>query len=152
MSRVFPGCPVRIASAAAVLALVAGPALAAADPLGDWITEDKRGVITVAPCGDAVCGAITGVSTFPPGGLRDVTGAPECQLRIIKDMKPGDDGKLHGTVTDPTDGKVYHAQLWVDESDALRLRGYVGVPWLGSTRVWTRFSGTKAADCHFTPG
>jgi len=141
--------------------LLAGPAAAqtasglggnpsGSNPVGDWLTEDRLGVITVAACGDALCGSITGVSKFPPGGLRDVHGAPECQLVIIKGMRPGDDGKHHGTVDNPQDGKTYQAQLWVDGDGALNLRGYLLSPWLGSTRTWTRFTGKRQPDCHFS--
>jgi len=154
MSRVFPGYPVRIASLLGLLLLAARPALAQApaNPKGDWLTDDKLGVITVAPCGDAMCGAITGVSHFPPGGLKDIHGAQECQLVIIKDMKPGDDGRYHGTVDDPGEGKTYTAKMWVDDDGALNLRGYVLTPLLGETRTWTRFTGKRQPDCHFTQG
>jgi len=155
MSRVFRGCPVPIVRFFALLAVLAGPALAAAapaNPVGDWMTEDHKGVITIAPCGDALCGAITGLSEFPPGGRRDVHGAQECQLQIIKDMRPGDDGRHHGTVDNPENGKVYHAQLWVDDAGVLNLRGYVGIPLLGETRNWTKFVGKRAPDCHFSAG
>jgi hypothetical protein len=30
----------------------------------------------------------------------------------------------------------------------LHLRGYVLVPLLGSTQVWTRYAGQPTADCH----
>jgi len=123
-----------------------------ADPSGDWFTEDRRGVITVAPCGDALCGAITGLSDWNANGQppRDVHGTPECQLRIIRDMKPADDRRRHGTVTDPTDGKIYQAELWVSGDGVLNLRGYIGLPLLGSTQHWTRFTGKRTPDCHFT--
>lgn len=152
MLHAFPGFRARIPEITAALLLLAAPARAQApNPVGDWLTEDKLGVITIAPCGDALCGSITGVSQFPPGGLRDVHGAPECQLVFIKGMRPGDDGKRHGTVDNPQDGKTYQAQLWVD-GDVLKLRGYLLSPWLGSTRSWTRFTGKRAPDCHFSQG
>jgi uncharacterized protein (DUF2147 family) len=134
--------------------LAAGPALAmAADPAGDWFTEDRRGVIHIGPCGAAYCGSIVGISDWGPDGSppKDVTGKSECQLQIIRDMKPGDDGRRHGTVTDPGDGKVYQAQLWVDESGILRLRGYIGLPMFGSTQHWSHFTGKRQPDCHFSP-
>ena len=66
-------------------------------------------------------------------------------------MRAGDDGKLHGTVTDPHDGDVYHATLWVADDGNLHLRGYIGIPLLGSTQTWTHFTGTLRPDCHFSP-
>jgi uncharacterized protein (DUF2147 family) len=139
--------------------LLSLPAVAQAAPppspqaavTGNWFTEKKDGVITVAPCGDAICGEISGIGNFGPNGAppRDSKGASECHLRIVRDMHPGDDGKLHGTVTDPRDGDVYHATLWVADGN-LHLRGYIGVPLLGSTQTWTHFTGTLHPDCHFS--
>jgi uncharacterized protein (DUF2147 family) len=132
---------------AAPLLLAAGP-----DVTGDWLTEKSDGVITIAPCGGAICGEITGVSDWKPDGSppRDSTGAPECHLRIIRNMVPGDDGRLHGTITDPRDGDVYQAELWRGDDGTLRLRGYIGLPLLGSTQTWTRFTGKRQPDCHFS--
>ena len=155
MSHAFPGSPARTVKAALLLFLTAAAPLP--DPSGDWFTEDKRGVITIAPCADAprgetLCGAITGISDWDAKGQgpRDVHGTPECQLRFIHDMKPADDNRRHGTVTDPTDGKVYQAQLWLSDDGILNLRGYIGLPLLGSTQHWTRFTGKRTPDCHFT--
>ena len=96
--------------------LLAGQA-AAASPggalLGQWMTEDRAGVVKIEPCGAAYCGRVVGVSDFPPGGLRDIHGAPQCGLVIIKDLVPTDDGRRHGTITNPDDGKTYDTILWV---------------------------------------
>jgi len=137
---------------AAALFLLLTAAAPLPDPSGDWFTEDKRGIITIAPCGDSLCGAITGISDWDAKGQgpRDVHGTPECQLRFIHDMKPADDNRRHGTVTDPTDGKIYQAQLWLSDDGVLNLRGYIGLPILGSTQHWTRFTGKRTPDCHFT--
>src|ERR1700733_9639360 len=59
---------------AAPLLLLLTAAAPLPDPSGDWFTEDKRGVITIAPCGDSLCGAITGISDWDAKGQgpRDV--------------------------------------------------------------------------------
>ncbi len=123
----------------------------AASLLGAWMTEDRQGVIRIEPCGDAFCGRVVGISDFPPGGLRDVHGAPQCQLVIIHGLRPTEDGRRAGTITNPDDGRTYSALTWVGPDGVLRLRGYVGLPLLGSTQHWPRFSGRLTADCHFTP-
>ena len=148
----------RLASLSLLLGLAARPVLAQPaapprDPTGDWFTEDKKGVIHVGPCGPAICGSIVGISDWAQDGSppKDTEGRSECQLAFIHDMKPGDDGRRHGTVTNPRDGKTYTAQLWLDDTGDLRLRGYIGLPILGSTQVWTKFTGTRRPDCHFSP-
>jgi uncharacterized protein (DUF2147 family) len=140
----------------ALLLGLAVPARAHTPPesalLGDWSTEDHRGIVSIGPCGDAYCGTVVGVSDWRPDGtaVRDVNGVSECQLVIIHAMRPGGDGRRHGTVTDPRDGHVYDADLWVGDDGALRLRGYIGLPLLGSTQRWEKFAGTRQPDCHFT--
>lgn len=142
----FPGFRARTVSLIGLLAVAAGPQ--PADPSGDWLVEDRDGVITMARCGDAWCGTITGVNSFPEGGLRARSGEPQCQLTIVR-MRPGDDNRLHGTIRDPRNDSNYDAQMWLAEDGTLRLRGYVGIPLLGSTQTWTRFTGTRTKDCHF---
>jgi uncharacterized protein (DUF2147 family) len=138
-----------------MLPILAFPAFAGAAPTsvtGDWFTEKKDGVVTVAPCGDAMCGEISGIGDFGPDGAppRDSAGASQCHLRIIRDMRPAGDGTLHGTVTDPRDGDVYQAKLWAAADGTLRLRGYIAMPLFGSTQTWTRFTGKRQPDCHFS--
>jgi uncharacterized protein (DUF2147 family) len=166
-SPAFPGYHVPMASRRAPALLVMFAALAVphagiADPSppvppvisqtqGDWLTEDHRGVVHIGPCGNVICGTIIAQSDFRPDGssMLDPSGHPQCHLAIIRSMIPGDDGRLHGTVTDPRDGSTYNAQLWLGDDGALRLRGYVAVPLLGSTQRWEHYAGTVTPDCHF---
>jgi uncharacterized protein (DUF2147 family) len=141
---------VRIAEAALALGVLASHQAVAAEPLlGAWMTEDRRGVVRIEPCGAAFCGRVVGISDFPPGGLRDLHGARQCGLVIIHDLKPGEAGRLHGSITNPDDGRSYGAIVWVAEDGDMRLRGYVGLPILGSTQHWPKFGGTLTPDCHF---
>ena len=142
-----------LAFIATLLACAPAWAVTDADPTGDWFTEDHAGVIHVGPCGPIYCGAVVGISTWQKNGAppTDTEGHSQCQLVIIRDMKLGDDGRRHGTVTNPLDGRVYDAELWVD-NDVLHLRGYIGISLLGSTQHWERFHGTRQADCHFSKG
>jgi len=147
---------VRIAKAfgGVLLGLLACGRLAAqqvpSSPVGDWLTDKAESVISISPCGAAMCGDINGLSEFQADGSppRDKSGASECHLRIVRDMVPGTDGRFHGTITDPRDGSVYQAQMWVGDG-TLHLRGYVLTPMFGSTQDWARFTGSRAADCHF---
>lgn len=119
-------------------------------PEGDWLTQGRGGVVKIAACGSALCGVIIGLSEWPPHDvLRDIHGRPQCHLTLLRDLRLEDDQRWHGTVTNPKDGQVYDAELWVPADGILRLRGYIGTPLLGTTQLWPPFKGTAASDCHF---
>jgi hypothetical protein len=71
-----------------------------------------------------------------PGDQKD---APMLGLTIVKGMKRNGNKYVEGSILDPRDGTVYHAQMELSP-DGLQLsvRGYLGIPLLGQTQVWTR--------------
>jgi uncharacterized protein (DUF2147 family) len=77
----------------------------------------------------------------------DVEGHSQCGLTIITNERSQPDGTWLGLITDPRDGGVYRAKLWLDEQGNLRLRGFIGIPALGSTQTWHRFSGRLTDAC-----
>jgi uncharacterized protein (DUF2147 family) len=142
-----------ISSAADVLA--AAFLFAAADAgnppiLGKWLTESGRGVIEITRCENAMCGRIVGIDRAPnEPAPTNFTGQSQCGLTIIRDVTQAANDAWYGRITDPRDGATYQAKLWVDGQGRLHLRGYIGVPLLGSTQVWSRFAGRLVANCRF---
>jgi uncharacterized protein (DUF2147 family) len=69
----------------------------------------------------------------------DQKDAPMLGLTIVKGMKRNGNKYVEGSILDPRDGTVYHAQMELSP-DGLQLsvRGYLGIPLLGQTQVWTR--------------
>jgi uncharacterized protein (DUF2147 family) len=135
-----------VAATAFVFGLTAaGPA---PTPIGRWLTENGNGVIEIAPCGAALCGRIAGIEVDRPDDPmpHDWRGRPQCGMAIITGAVPADDG-WKGEIVDPRDGASYHATIKVDAAGQLRLRGYVIVPLLGSTQVWTRYTDPVPTDC-----
>ncbi|MDQ2801169.1 MAG: DUF2147 domain-containing protein [Pseudomonadota bacterium] len=142
--------------AVAVLA-VSGAGLSARaetapSPAGTWLTQDRSGVIAIAPCGNGLCGRIVGMAQWPTNGTvpHDVHGQPECGLTIISVAPPSSGRRWHGKITDPHNGSVYSAQLWVGRGGQLHLRGYIGLPLLGATQIWTPYRAPVPQDCRLT--
>jgi uncharacterized protein (DUF2147 family) len=117
-------------------------------PFGNWTTEDGHGVIAIEPCGDSICGRIVGIVRAPGEPIpKDVHGASQCGLTIITREKPTGDGFWLGDVVDPRTGTTYGAKIWIDSSGNLCLRGFLGLPLLGQTQRWRRFTGSLTPDC-----
>jgi uncharacterized protein (DUF2147 family) len=119
-----------------------------AGPVGRWLTEDHGGVID--PCGASLCGRIVGLAepTGPDGKPRtDNQGRPKCGLTILHQTIQTEPGHWAGRIINPDDGTDWNCVLSVDAEGRLHLRGYVLLPVLGQTQVWTPYPGRLAADC-----
>jgi uncharacterized protein (DUF2147 family) len=90
-----------------------------------------------------------------PGDQKD---AAMLGLTIIKGMKRTGFKYEEGSIMDPRDGTIYHAQMEMSpDGQKLYVRGYLGIPLLGQTQTWTRLPDNAIAakdipkDSH-TPG
>ena len=140
----------RLAAVAALsLLLASSPALAADSPVGKWRTVDDksgkvRSEVEIYEQGGKLFGKI--VALPDPN---DAQGKPKictkCQgadkdqpivgLVIVRDLAPSGDRYKGGTILDPEDGKVYKAEVWVEDGK-LKVRGYLGVFY--KTQTWLR--------------
>jgi uncharacterized protein (DUF2147 family) len=124
-------------------------AFAAESPVGKWKTVDEQSgkvtseveiyeqsgklfgkVVALAEPDDKqgkpkICSACTGADKN-----KTIVG-----LVILKDLTPSGDRYKNGTVLDPQDGKVYPAEIWVEDGK-LMVRGYSG--FLYKTRSWLK--------------
>ena len=145
--------PKRLACLALALSLLppALPGWAAErnTPVGRWLTQDKEAVIAIEPCGNALCGRIVGVTLDHPDDPfpTDNEGHSQCGLTIIRGVVPDGEQVWAVRITDPRDGKAYRARMWLDEQHRLHVRGYIGVPLLGRTQVWTPFRAAIGENC-----
>jgi uncharacterized protein (DUF2147 family) len=129
--------------------VVAGPLLAAEAPTGTWKTLDEKSgkvlsQVEVYEEGGKIFGRITGL-TEPndkqgkPKTCLKCTGPdkdkPIVGLVIIKDLSPSGERYKGGTIMDPEDGKVYQAELWVEDGK-LKVRGHLGP--FHKTQTWLR--------------
>jgi uncharacterized protein (DUF2147 family) len=117
-------------------------------PEGWWLDQTGKGGILIAACGNQLCGRLEWLqnpdvqgkpktdSHNPDAALQS---RPLCGLTIVGGFSPdGSGGWTGGWVYDPQSGKTYKAEMHIAADGTLHLRGYIGIPMLGRTAVWTR--------------
>jgi uncharacterized protein (DUF2147 family) len=136
---------------ALLAALVAAPGIvpAADSVLGTWKTVDEKSGKVVSEVelydqGGKLFGRIARltepndeqgkpkVCTKCGGADKD---KPIVGLVIVKDLGLSDGRYKGGTIMDPDNGKVYKAEIWLDEG-VLKVRGYIG--FFFRTQTWRR--------------
>lgn len=136
-------------------AAFAAPQTTTQSVAGDWVTFDSKtkkpsSVIQISQKGPVFSGKIIKTFSVPVEKKADVCTSchgnqknkPIIGLEIIKNMVCNDNGYCHqGTITDPRDGRVYHATLQLIKGGTyLKVHGYVGIALFGKTVVWKRFA------------
>ncbi|HZP77098.1 MAG TPA: DUF2147 domain-containing protein [Pseudolabrys sp.] len=137
-----------LAALGAVLLLSASPARAA-DPTGQWITQNGKAHVLIGKCGDALCGSI--ISLKEP--IEPATGKPKTDknnadaskrsrpvigVHIVLGMKPAGDGLWKGEVYNAEDGKTYSGNLTFTGGSSLKLEGCALGGLICKTQTWTR--------------
>lgn len=124
-------------------------AMAAEAPAGRWKTIDEKtgkmvSEVEVYEQGGKIFGKIVGLADpndkqGKPKTCTACTGAdkdkPIVGLVIIKELAAADGRYKGGTILDPEDGKIYKAEVWVEEGK-LKVRGYLGMFY--KTQTWVK--------------
>ena len=70
---------------------------------------------------------------------------PEKRDRTIKGLElfkgfeyDGDNEWDDGTVYDAKSGDTYSCEMWLEDNNTLKVRGYIGISWIGRTETFTR--------------
>lgn len=143
-----------------VLIVLAAPVAGQAgedDVLGVWLTEpgdDGRAHVEITRDGRTFSGRIVWLEkpVYDAGGPRpgeprvdlnnpdpDLRERPVLGLPLLEGFTYNGRGTwVGGTIYDPSNGKTYTCKMWLEDDDTLKVRGYVGVPLLGRSAVWTR--------------
>ena len=133
--------------ALAIAALcLASPLLAAQPVEGRWLTAERDAVITIAPCGKALCGRIAKFLVAPPQGAdqRDVNNKDrKLRSRKLLGMPvltgfTEDDDEWRGQIYDPKSGKTYRSIIRRVNASTLEVKGCIG-PFC-QTQTWKRAS------------
>jgi uncharacterized protein (DUF2147 family) len=139
--------------AAALVSMMALPALAQMSPVGLWKTiDDKDGSakseIRIIETAGVLTGKIEKIldPKAKPGELcvectDDRKGQPMLGLEIIRGVRQvaGQAVWEGGTIVEPSTGKIYKMKMTPIEGGAkLEMRGFIGFSLLGRTQTWLR--------------
>ena len=133
-----------------ILALATPAAAATSAPVtGTWLDESQRAGITIAPCGEKLCGTITWLKAPLDANGKpklDVhnsdetkTNRPLCGLPMLGGFAPdGNNAWSGGFIYDPEKGKSYTSTMHLQPDGTLRVRGFIGIELFGRSQTWTR--------------
>jgi uncharacterized protein (DUF2147 family) len=143
----------RIATLAAVstvvLALSSTAPAFGADPIGTWLTGDKKGKVKIVNCGGAICGSLVWLAepndpdTHQPktdkhNADASKQGRPLIGIPIVLSMKPGGGDVWQGQVYNAEDGGTYSGSLTMTGANSADLKGCVMGGLICKSQTWTR--------------
>ena len=124
------------------------------DPaMGYWLTENKRAVIHMEPCDQYLCGSIYwiiegGMEFDEKNPIPELRKRKLCGLDVVTDLEYEGTGEWEdGHIYKADDGDVYSADINMQEDGTLKVRGYVGMSFLGKTQIWNRVNAADYEQC-----
>jgi uncharacterized protein (DUF2147 family) len=140
--------PRAVGLAALFMVLIWQPAAAGEnDIVGTWLTGDGDGWVDVVHSGNGISGFVAGSPNDRPDRSKvdDKNPDPALRDRELLGLElfagfhfDGDDRWIGGTIYDPNSGKTYRCIITILDENKLKVRGYIGIPMLGRTEIWTR--------------
>jgi uncharacterized protein (DUF2147 family) len=137
----FPGT-VREKSMNAII-MVTLTAASAVPGEGAWVVEDHSAVITIAACGDSLCGRITRILENSPGApstdvknpARSLRNRPILGMTVLSGFKRSGTGWSNGRIYDPKSGNTYKSKLALGPDGILKVSGCVA--FICRSQRWT---------------
>ncbi|MDE2375469.1 MAG: DUF2147 domain-containing protein [Hyphomicrobiales bacterium] len=137
-----------IVSATAVALVLVGSARAA-DPIGTWLTGDKKGKVHIVNCGGAICGTLVWLAepndpethrpkTDSHNSNASLQSRPLLGIPIVLNMKPDGGDKWEGKVYNAEDGGTYTGSFAMSGPNTAELKGCVMGGLICKGQTWTR--------------
>ena len=125
----------RLAISVFLAATMASGTAMAAEPTGDWRTEDGSAIIRVDNCRGALWGVVAWERE--PGRDRR-NGRPTLGSTVLINMRPSSQARWDGQIYNAQNGETYKANVKMVSDNTLRVEGCVmGGVFCGGQR-WTR--------------
>ena len=127
-----------------VLVTVVTSAAFAAEPVsGRWITDDGKAIVTIGPCGAAICGRISRILAPTPKGPPVDERNPEPKLRhrpilglqVLSGFTTSG-AEWHGRIYSPEEGKSYRSIMRRAGPDTIKVKGCIA--FFCKTQIWKR--------------
>jgi len=110
--------------------------------LGTWLVVKEDAKVTIYKCDDKFCGKITWLKTPEDLDTKNPDPAKRSNkilgMNILWGFSFNQGQWVGGRIYDPDSGKTYRCKMWLKSDDKLNLKGYVGIPLLGRSEIWTR--------------
>lgn len=111
---------------------------------GNWLTEDRKGIVRIAPCGAHLCGTIARI--LDPHAPRSATdrnnpdprlrGRPVLGLTVLSGFARSGKTWKGGLAYDPESGRSYRSTLTLNPDGSLKVTGCV--LFVCQSKRWTR--------------
>jgi hypothetical protein len=95
-------------------------------PLGDWLTEGRKGMVRIEPCGQALCGYVLDPSTNAKGET------------VLVDMKSKTSSEWSGTIYSRDSGNTYYGTIAMKGPNSLRVEACALGRFFCSGNIWSR--------------
>ena len=131
-----------------LLGLVIAAALQASAPAsieGTWRSPGGNSVITIAPCGDALCGTVAWASEKAKKDSAKTT-SQLVGTQILTGLKPDKRGRWQGKLFIPDRNMRVTAKIERSGSDQLKVSGCAVGKSLCKSALWTRVDGPLPAS------
>jgi len=139
--------PAVVSAIALTLILIASSR--AADPLGTWLTSDKKGKIRIVSCGAAICGNLVWLAEpLDPethqskvdkhNSNASLQSRPLLGIPIVLNMAPTGGDKWEGQVYNAEDGGTYTGSFAMTGANTAELKGCVMGGLICKGQTWTR--------------
>ena len=138
-----------VIAAVGLAPMMVAPALAA-DPLGTWLTGDKKGKVRIVNCGGAICGSLVWIdepldpeTKKPKIDKRNADASKQSRtllgIPIVLNMKPSSTPQSwEGDVYNAEDGKTYSGSFTLTGANSAQLKGCVLGGLICKAQTWTR--------------
>jgi uncharacterized protein (DUF2147 family) len=118
--------------------------------IGKWLNEDKDAHVQIYKENGKFFGKVVWLKE----PIDEVTGQPKLDdenddeilqkrpimgLELLKDFIYDGDGEWEdGTIYDPKNGSTYDCYIRFGDDKTLKIRGYIGISWIGRNTYWTK--------------